>query len=89
MKNWKFGVRYINGKVMLFRTLKSNPGVQVPDWAVDIREILIIGILGICAVCLIAKDYIHEALYILLPLVGYVVGRTVPYPTKSVLKKEA
>lgn len=86
---WKFGVRYCHGKVMFFKTNDGkfgNPGV-LPDWSIDIREILAMLFVGIAVLLLICYDYIHEAMYLLLPLLGYALGRTVPYPSTRVYEE--
>lgn len=80
---WLFGVRYSDGKLCFFRTNKNgkfgtNPGVTVPDWAIDIRELVAMFFVGIAALFLISKNYINEAMYLLVALVSYAIGRTVP-----------
>lgn len=91
--NWKFGVRYQDGKILFFHANKNgkfaNPQ-QPPAWAVDIREILAMLFVGIAAILLIYKGETTTAMYILLPLLGYAIGRTVPFPTrelKEILKE--
>lgn len=82
-----FGVRYQNGKIMFFKasdegTFSHNPGVTVPDWAVDIREIIAMIFVGIAAICLIWKEQYHLAETILVGLLCYATGRTIPSPTR-------
>lgn len=77
--NWKIGVKYEHGKVLIY---SGNPG-DAPTWAVDIREILLILFIGIGALLFIFKEQYGEAKEILLVLSGYVVGRTVPGGVKT------
>jgi len=90
MVNWKFGIRYRDGKVMIFRNVAPylNPGIETPDWSIDIREIMAMLFVGIAALFLIWKDHIQEAMYLLGPLTGYAIGRTIPMPTKRLITKE-
>jgi len=78
---WKFGVRYLNGKILFFKTKQVNPEVlfaQPPAWAVDIREILAIVFVGSGALCLVLKGEYAYGVALLSGLLGYVTGRTVP-----------
>ena len=95
--SWKFGVRYHNGKILFFKAdangkfqIKANPGVVVPSWAVDIREIIAMIFVGIGAVALIFQEHTTEAMYLLIGLFMYATGRTVPGGKQVVeIKKEA
>lgn len=83
---WKIGVRYHHGKVLIY-TLKGNPGkFDTPSWAVDIREILIIVLAGICCILFIMEDQYEMAKDILTLLAGYVLGRTIPGGAVKTLK---
>jgi hypothetical protein len=73
---------------MIFRSFSPNPGIEVPDWSIDIRELMAMLFVGIAALFLIQKDHIQEAMYLLLPLTGYAIGRTIPMPTKRLTAKE-
>ena len=83
--SWKFGVRYHNGKVLLFKAdhegsfqVKANPGTVAPSWAVDIREIIAMIFVGTGAIALILQEHTTEAMYLLVGLFMYATGRTVP-----------
>lgn len=81
----RLGFRYSNGKLWVFKAKMSNPTEEVadkPSWSVDIREILAMGFVGVAAICLIMKGYISEAMYLLVGLLGYATGRTIPVPKK-------
>ena len=71
----KVGVRYSHGKLLIF---KSNPGVSQPSWAVDIREIIAMGFVGVGAMLLIWQGEFNYAMILLTGLLGYATGRTVP-----------
>jgi len=82
---WKFGVRYLNGKVLFFKANKegkfevsANPGEIAPNWAVDIREIIAMMFGGTGAIALILTDHVTEAMYLLIAITSYATGRTVP-----------
>jgi len=69
---WKFGVRYNDGKILIFRATKEgrffekNPGTPItPSWAVDIREIISMIFAGVGSLCLIFRDEITYAMIIL------------------------
>lgn len=83
--SWKFGVRYQDGKILVFKAdsdgnfvPKSNPGTIAPSWAVDIREIIAMIFVGVGAIALIFQGHITEAMYLLIGLFMYATGRTVP-----------
>lgn len=79
----RLGFRYIDGKVLIY---KDNPGMDSPAWAVDIREIIAMVFVGIAALFLIYRGYITEAMYLLVGMLGYATGRTIP---GTLVKKEA
>jgi hypothetical protein len=85
---WGIGVSYQHGKILIYRTsgtsYKSNPGQ--PSWAVDIREIIAMLFAGTGGLCLIFKGFINEAMVILVGLMFYATGRTIPggKPTVSI-----
>lgn len=80
---WKFGVRYNNGKILFFRansdgSFKGNPGEATPNWAVDIREIIAMCFAGVGGLAFLCMGHIAEAQTILVGLMMYATGRTVP-----------
>ena len=81
---FKVGVRYLDGKILFFKNPVQSDNPSAPAWAIDIRELLAMFFVGIAALCLIIKGYIPEAMYLLGPMIGYAVGRTVPYPTRDI-----
>lgn len=92
---FKFGVRYVHGKVLFFRANSrgefepsSNPGDVTPSWAVDIREILAMFFVGLAALFFIWKDEYSNAMLLLVGLLGYATGRTVPGGKQVVYKEK-
>lgn len=75
MSRWKFGVRYVHGKLLVF---KDNPGAESPAWAVDIREIIAMVVVGVSALILIFQEEYDYAMTLLVGLLAYATGRTVP-----------
>ena len=71
----RLGFKYIDSKVLVY---KDNPGMDSPAWAVDIREIIAMFFVGVAALFLIYMGYITEAMYLLVGLLGYATGRTIP-----------
>ena len=71
----RLGFKYLNGKVLIY---KDNPGIESPAWAVDIREIIAMFFVGMAAIFMIYRGYITEAMYLLVGLLGYATGRTIP-----------
>lgn len=86
---WKIGVRYLHGKLLIYRNFvpSANPGDVTPSWAVDIREILAMFFVGLAALFFIWKDQYSNAMLLLVGLLGYATGRTVP-GGKQVIYKE-
>lgn len=81
---WHFGIRYRDGKILFYTRGIGNPVAKDPPaWAVDIREILAMIFVGVAALCFILQKEYELAMYLLLPLAGYAIGRTVPFPTKE------
>jgi len=94
--SWKFGVRYHNGKLLFFKAdsngsfhSSSNPRTVAPSWAVDIREILAMVFAGTGALILLFKGYVTEAMYILIGLTNYAIGRTVPGGKQIVYREKS
>ena len=92
---WKFGVRYSDGKVLIFRATKQghfyeeNPGeIIVPSWAVDIREVIAMVFAGAGSLCLIFRNEINYAMVILVGLLMYATGRTVPGGKPSITNEQ-
>lgn len=87
---WKFGIRYKDGKLWFFKADKDgrfrNP-VAVPDWAVDIREIIAMVFAGVGGLALLFLGNVDEAMLILVGLLMYATGRTVPQPKYKDLMK--
>lgn len=83
--NWKIGFRYRHGKVLIY---KDNPGEDFPGWAVDIREIIAMVFVGIASICLLFKGDTDNAMVLLVGLLAYATGRTVPGGVK-IYPKEA
>lgn len=83
--SWKVGVRYVNGKILIFKATSEgqfqatpNPGTVAPSWAVDIREIIAMIFVGVGAIALIFQEHYQEAMLLLVGLFMYATGRTVP-----------
>lgn len=91
----KFGVRFMHGKLLFFVANnkgeflpKTNPGEVVPAWAVDIREVLAMFFVGLAALFFIWKDEYSNAMVLLVGLLAYATGRTVPGGKQIVYKKK-
>lgn len=88
----KFGVRYLHGKLLFFvadgkgEFASSNPGEAAPSWAVDIREVLAMFFVGLAALFMIWKDEYANAMVLLVGLLAYATGRTVPGGKQVVYK---
>jgi len=75
--NFKFGIRYRDGKFILFKGHR-NPGEMQPAWAVDVREIIAMIFVGVGALAFIASGDVEDAKALLVGLLCYATGRTVP-----------
>lgn len=78
---WKIGVRYSHGKILIYKAdsqggFSKNPGQ--PNWAVDIREIIAMVFAGTGGLMLIYMNQIDYAMIIMVGLLMYATGRTVP-----------
>ena len=78
----KFGVRYSHGKILFYKVLRAgNPEPTFgdkPGWAVDIREIIAMFFVGIGAIYLLSKGDTENSMHLLIGLLAYATGRTVP-----------
>jgi hypothetical protein len=86
---WKIGVRYLHGKLLIYRNFvpSPNPGEVTPSWAVDIREIIAMFFTGVGAIALLCLNKTDDAMKLLIGLMMYATGRTVP-GGKQVIYKE-
>lgn len=73
--SWKMGFRYSHGKLLMF---KGNPGEEAPSWAVDIREIIAMVFVGMASMLLLYCREYEKAQTLLIGLLAYATGRTVP-----------
>ena len=71
----KWGFRYCNGKVLVY---EGNPSPLVPAWAVDIRELIAMFFVGVAALFFINRGEYGHAMTLLVGLLGYATGRTIP-----------
>lgn len=92
---WKWGFRYRHGKVLIFKANEKgefkrtlNPGEEIPNWAVDIREIIAMVFAGVGGLGFICVGHIAEAQTILVGLMLYATGRTVPGGKPQVTKTQ-
>ena len=86
---WKYGFRYRNGKFVMLQmscpesseTRESRVREVIPSepsWAVDIREVMAMGFVGVAALMLIYSREVDNAMILLVGLLSYAIGRTVP-----------
>jgi len=75
---WKLGVRYAHGKVLIYPNNPSLGLAEAPGWAVDIREIIAMGFVGVAGLCFIFKGEYQNAMILFTGLLAYATGRTVP-----------
>lgn len=77
----RLGIKYSNGKVWIFKYLTNSAkegGSETPSFSVDIREILAMCFVGTAAIALILKNDTTDAMLLLVGMLGYATGRTVP-----------
>lgn len=93
MLKLRLGFRYANGKVHIFKANKdgrfsTNPGERVPDWSVDIREIIAMCFAGAAGLAFIFVGKHDYAMVISSSLLSYATGRTVGRTVVYVPAKE-
>jgi hypothetical protein len=93
MSRLRFGFRYADGKVHIFRAnddgrFNSNPGTRVPDWSVDIREIIAMCFAGASGLAFIFVGKHDYAMVIASSLLSYATGRTIGSRTVVYAKGE-
>lgn len=92
---WKWGFKYQHGKVLIYRADKKgefkrifNPGEEIPNWAVDIREIIAMVFAGVGGLGFLCMGHKAEAQTILVGLMLYATGRTVPGGKPQITPKQ-
>lgn len=92
---WKWGFKYQHGKVLIYRADKKgefkrtfNPGEEIPNWAVDIREIIAMVFAGVGGLAFICAGDIEGAKTILVGLMLYATGRTIPGGKPQITKRQ-